>query len=57
MDSNKSITAHYSLDEAECGDECHPISELYDTNRDCYVNLVDFAVFADDWGCTHPDCD
>ncbi|MHC4157433.1 MAG: hypothetical protein ACYST6_21335, partial [Planctomycetota bacterium] len=42
MDSNKTISAHYSLDEAECGDECHPISELYDRNQDCYVNMVDF---------------
>jgi alpha-tubulin suppressor-like RCC1 family protein len=57
MDANTAITAHYTRDEAECGDECHPIHDAYDRNRDCYVNMLDFAVFAGEWGCTHPDCD
>jgi hypothetical protein len=57
LDANYTVMAHYTIDEKECGDECHPIYEAYDTNRDCKVNFVDFAALAERWGCTHPDCD
>jgi hypothetical protein len=33
-------------DELTCGDWGYLPSDL---NRDCYVNLVDFAIFAQQW--------
>jgi hypothetical protein len=57
MDSDKTITAVYSLGERVCGDLCHPIREC-DLNRDCRVDIWDFFLYVSYWlDCTHPDCD
>ena len=57
MDKDRTITAVYVADERLCGDECHPILQG-DVNEDCYINFVDFALYAQRWmSCTHPDCD
>jgi uncharacterized membrane protein len=54
---DESVTAVYSLNEPQCGDECHPILQG-DLNGDCYVNFDDFAIYCTQWlACTHPDCD
>ena len=38
-----------------CGDLAHPFP-TYDFNQDCYVNLVDFAMFAVEWlQCSDPN--
>jgi hypothetical protein len=40
-----------------CGDIEHPYPVM-DFNRDCRVDLADFAMFAADWlECTAPECD
>ncbi len=57
MDADKTVTAVFFKDERRCGDECHPILEG-DLNRDCYINLEDWALYAGKWlDCTHPVCD
>ena len=43
--------------ETECGDSYHPYP-TGDVNKDCYVDLLDFAAVAKDWNdCTDPACD
>jgi len=57
MDGDKTITAVF-VDDRTCGDECHPNFQLGDHNHDCYVNVVDFAMFLSRWmTCTAPECD
>ena len=58
MNGDKTITVVFVKDDHRvCGDECHPI-QREDVNEDCYVNMADFALYAEAWlNCTHPDCD
>ena len=57
LNVDKTITAVFVLDEPICGDECHPNFLLGDHNHDCYVNMVDFAMFLSRWmTCTAPEC-
>ena len=58
MDSDKTVTVVFVKDEQRvCGDVCHPIP-VGDITGDCYVNMDDFAIYAEGWlNCTHPDCD
>jgi probable HAF family extracellular repeat protein len=57
MTEDKTVTAVYSADQRRCGDECHPILQG-DLNKDCYINMEDFALYCAQWlSCTHPDCD
>ena len=56
MDTNKSVTAHYVINN-KCGDDCHTPPES-DLTEDCYVGLDDFALLAAGWlNCTAPACD
>ena len=58
MDSDKTVTAVFSIATPICGDECHPNFLLGDHNHDCHVDLADFAIFATRYlTCTAPECD
>lgn len=57
MDANEVVTAYFVPAIRQCGDICHPIQRP-DLNQDCYINLEDFAIYAQGWlRCNHPDCD
>ncbi len=58
MDANKTITAVFTADTRECGDECHPDDLVGDHNHDCIIDFNDFSDFALNWlVCTKPECD
>ncbi len=51
MNGDKVITAKYSIDpdfNPQCGSVCRPITDG-DVNRDCEVNMYDFAALAEYW--------
>ncbi len=57
MDANQTVTAVF-VDDAKCGDKCHPNFLTGDLNHDCIVDFADFAIFASRWlECTKPECD
>ena len=58
MDADKTVTAVFTVDSPECGDECHPNFLLGDLNHDCYINFKDMAMLASRWAtCMAPECD
>jgi hypothetical protein len=51
------ISGEIPPEDPYCGDYKHPYPSM-DFNKDCRVNLADFALFAAHWmECTAPECD